>query len=200
MENEPLSSGEQAKVFIFMLLMLPSLLYVFGIIPAVFLMWGIYLLKKNKDFSAVETSAMLVKGYFGILLLVCLGFFLYFVTQHGVMTERYDGSTYTKTKHTIDDAGAVFGISIVLLVYMLIIRFLYLNPLRAHRGWVESNDIFGKLAKKTDEREKLKIIKGESLKAYSVAEELSKWAKLRDEGVVSEEEFKEARSKILRSE
>jgi hypothetical protein len=46
----------------------------------------------------------------------------------------------------------------------------------------------------------VRIIRGENLRSYSVADELSKWAKLRDEGVVSEEEFQDARSKILRSE
>ena len=45
-----------------------------------------------------------------------------------------------------------------------------------------------------------KIIKGENLRSYSVADELSKWAKLRDEGIVSDQEFQEARSKILQSQ
>ena len=46
----------------------------------------------------------------------------------------------------------------------------------------------------------IKIIKGENLRSYSVADELSKWAKLRDEGVISEQEFQEARNKILKSQ
>ncbi|MEH6387431.1 MAG: hypothetical protein V7772_06085 [Pseudomonas profundi] len=42
------------------------------------------------------------------------------------------------------------------------------------------------------------IIKTDGLKPYSVASELLKWTKLRESGVVSEEEFQEAREKILK--
>lgn len=42
-----------------------------------------------------------------------------------------------------------------------------------------------------------RIIKRERLTSYSVADELLKWAKLRDEGIVSNEEYHEARSKLL---
>lgn len=45
--------------------------------------------------------------------------------------------------------------------------------------------------------EKSKIIKTDNLKTYSVADELLKWTQLRDAGVVSEEEFQEARDKIM---
>ena len=42
------------------------------------------------------------------------------------------------------------------------------------------------------------IIKGEKLKQYSVADELMKWAKLKEEGHISEDEFNEARAKLLK--
>lgn len=45
--------------------------------------------------------------------------------------------------------------------------------------------------------EKSKIIKTDNLKPYSVADELLKWTQLKDAGVVSEEEFREARDKIM---
>nr|WP_176704154.1 hypothetical protein [Pseudomonas sp.]QDK64825.1 hypothetical protein pA16J1_p11 [Pseudomonas sp.] len=41
------------------------------------------------------------------------------------------------------------------------------------------------------------IIKVQNFKSYSVADELLKWSKLRDEGLVSEEEYCEARAKLL---
>jgi len=44
------------------------------------------------------------------------------------------------------------------------------------------------------------IIKKDSLKSYSVADELLKWAKLRDEGHISKAEFDAARKKILGDE
>lgn len=42
-----------------------------------------------------------------------------------------------------------------------------------------------------------RIIKIQGLKSYSVADELLKWSKLRDEGLVSEDEYHEARAKLL---
>ncbi len=41
------------------------------------------------------------------------------------------------------------------------------------------------------------IIKTDNLKTYSVADELLKWTNLRQAGIVSEEEFQEARKKIM---
>lgn len=41
------------------------------------------------------------------------------------------------------------------------------------------------------------IIKTDGLKPYSVADELLKWSQLKDAGIVSEEEFQEARKKIM---
>ena len=42
------------------------------------------------------------------------------------------------------------------------------------------------------------IIKGEKLKQYSVADELIKWGKLKEDGHISEDEFNEAREKLLK--
>ncbi len=42
------------------------------------------------------------------------------------------------------------------------------------------------------------IIKSEKLKQYSVADELLKWAKLKEDGHITEEEFNEARKKLLK--
>lgn len=44
------------------------------------------------------------------------------------------------------------------------------------------------------------IVGRSGLKTYSVADELAKWSKLREEGVVSQEEFEEARAALLRRE
>ncbi|NLV96712.1 MAG: SHOCT domain-containing protein, partial [Desulfovibrionales bacterium] len=40
-------------------------------------------------------------------------------------------------------------------------------------------------------------IGGDKLKYYSAADELTKWIKLKEEGHISEEEFNQARKKLL---
>ncbi len=42
------------------------------------------------------------------------------------------------------------------------------------------------------------IMKSEKLKHYSVADELTKWAKLKEDGHITEEEFNAARTKLLK--
>lgn len=51
---------------------------------------------------------------------------------------------------------------------------------------------------KSSDASEVDIIKGEKLKQYSVADELIKWAKLKEDGHISECEFNEARAKLLK--
>lgn len=43
----------------------------------------------------------------------------------------------------------------------------------------------------------LPVFKRESLNSFSVADELAKWAKLRDDGIVTEQEYVDARRALL---
>lgn len=77
---------------------------------------------------------------------------------------------------------------------------LFLNPLSKHREWVEINGVFSTKPKSNLDNSgvEFKIIKGEKLKQYSVADELIKWAKLKEDGHISDEEFNDARNKLLK--
>ena len=78
---------------------------------------------------------------------------------------------------------------------------LFYSPLKRHSEWVAVNGIFStkpKSATKPAIESEVDIIKGEKLKQYSVADELIKWAKLKEEGHISEDEFNEARAKLLK--
>ena len=70
-----------------------------------------------------------------------------------------------------------------------------------HKEWVEVNGVFStkpKLTKDSSIHSDVDIIKGEKFKQYSVADELTKWAKLKEDGHISEEEYNEARTKLLK--
>ena len=80
-------------------------------------------------------------------------------------------------------------------------RQLFLHPLSKHARWVEKHGIFSNEEFSTQgdgDAEEVEIIQGEILKHYSVADELSKWAKLKEDGHVSDEEFDRAREKLLK--
>ncbi|MCZ2720184.1 SHOCT domain-containing protein [Marinomonas sp. 15G1-11] len=192
MQNQPMSSGDQGKLLIFSLLMAPSLVFLFGIIPAIFLGFGIYMMKKNQDFSSIDTAVKNFKGYTWLALIGC------------ALSSIYWGNKYFSAEDSwyYDDE---FFISLmfagIAFAYLVVVQVLFYSPMNRHREWVEVNGIFSTKPKSYNDsinRSEVDIIKGEKLKQYSVADELTKWAKLKEDGHISEEEFNEARTKLLK--
>ncbi len=187
-----MNSSDQSKILIFILLFVPSIVFGVGVIPALFLGFGIYMMKKNDDFSHLVTSIKNFNGYVTLLLIGC------------VLSAAYCATTLNAEEswHRYDDELIVSLIFAgICIVYLIAMNALFKTPLSAHAEWVEINGIFAtkpKLSKEANIHSEVDIIKGEKLKQYSVADELTKWAKLKDDGHISEEEFKEARTKLLK--
>jgi len=195
--NQPLNSSDQSKILIFSLLLAPTVVFGVGAIPALFIVFGIFMLKKNEDFSHIQTAARNSKAYFSLLLTGCILAAVYFGSTYGSPdhTSSY-GSWYNKDEFTVS-----LVLSGIALTYIILINILFLKPLISHSEWVEKNGIFSSKTKSSissTEASDVNIIKGEKLKQYSVADELLKWAKLKEDGHISESEFNEARAKLLR--
>lgn len=188
MTSTPMTSNEQIKLLVFSMLLAPSIFFLVGIIPALFLIFGVVMMKKNKDFSHIETSAKIYKYYVYLLLTGCILFGLYFATTLGASSswERKYDELYAST--------ALCGIAIF---YIIVLNFLFLNPLRTHSAWIEKNGIFSGKAKDANKSNDVDIIKGARLRTFSVADELIKWAKLKEDGHITEQEFNDARKKLL---
>lgn len=197
MTNQPLSSSDQSKILIFSLLLAPSVLFGVGAIPALFLGFGIFMLKKHEDFSQIETAARNSKAYISLILIGCILAAVYFGSTYGDPDHYYSWGKWKDQDKFI--ASLIFaGIA---LTFIILTNILFLNPLVSHSEWVEKNGIFSSKSKSTISEPKhsdLDIIKGEKLKQYSVADELTKWAKLNEDGHISESEFNEVRAKLLR--
>jgi hypothetical protein len=196
--NQPLTSGDHSKIVIFILLFLPSIFFGVGVIPAIFLIFGIFMMKKNEDFSHIETAVKAFRGYTFLALLICCGFAIYFGFLH--ITTEYTEDMYSWEKYDDEFYISLFATSVPIL-YLVFISQLFFNPLNQHKEWVELNGIFStkpKSEKNPSVQSEVDIIKGEKLKQYSVADELTKWAKLKEDGHISEEEFNEARTKLLK--
>ncbi|ANG62590.1 hypothetical protein A8C75_08910 [Marinobacterium aestuarii] len=192
MTNQPLNSSDQSKILIFGLLMLPSLGFLVGVIPALFLVFGIFMMKKNEDFSHVATAVRNFRGYVSLILIACLIVAAYSATT--LNEEDYWDRQDEELYFSLAFAGTC-------IAYLIFVKFLFINPLDRHSEWVEINGIFSRKPKSPTESVALgevDIIKGEKLKQYSVADELIKWAKLKEDGHISEGEFNEARKKLLK--
>lgn len=190
--NKPLNSNEQAKVLGFILLMVPPAIGVIGIIPAIFLLFGMVMLKRSGDVSYIITAAKLAKAYICVALTILILFLI-----------DLGGEFYIHPNYWDYDSGEFIGLSFMIFLcicYLLFIEHLFKEPIVRHHGWVSSNGIFATKPRKQLQdaaRAELDIIKTESLKPYSVADELTKWAKLKDNGHISNEDFNEVRSKLL---
>lgn len=194
MKNQPMSSGDQGKLLIFSLLMVPSIVFFVGVIPTIFLVFGIFMMKKNQDFTSIDTAVKNFKGYTWLALIGCILSSFYWGDKY--FAAGKDGWYY------YDDE---FYISLILtgiaFAYLIVVQVLFYIPLSSHREWVEVNGIFSTKSKSdrnSNIQSEVDIIKGEKLRQYSVADELTKWAKLKDDGHISEEEFNEARTKLLK--
>ena len=196
--NQPLSSGDQSKILIFTLLLAPSVLFGVGVIPALFLGFGVFMMKKNEDFSHIETAVSNTRVYISWLLMGSVLAVLYFGSTYG---DPYDTIIYNGRWCNKEAFIVSIICSAIAFAYLILIKILFFNPLKSHSEWVEVNDILSSKPKPSatrSEESEVYIIKGEKLKQYSVADELIKWAKLKEDGHISEDEFKEARAKLLK--
>lgn len=125
MKNKPMTSNEHFKLFIFFLLLIPTILLLVGIIPVLFLGFGIYMMKKNKDFSYIDTAVEIFKSY---TWLVFVG--LVVLTMCIFADLRYD------------EKLIMAGIAGIPYAYIIMVHYLFFAPMNAHREWVEVNGIF----------------------------------------------------------
>lgn len=193
--SQPLTSEDQSKLLIFALLMLPTIpLMLAGVIPIVLLAFGIYMMRKSQDFSHVEVAVKNFKRFTYLVALIGIGIFIDSLIDY----LRNDDSWYYS--YVIEHMWYGFWTLAPAIAYSFIVEYLFLKPLSEHRNWVAENGIFsfksGLLIQKKEKE--LDIIKGEKLKQFSVADELLKWAKLKEDGHITDEEFKEAREKLLK--
>ena len=215
MKDQPLQSNEQSKIIIFSVLLLPSMVFLFGIIPVLFLVFGIYMMKKNSDFIHIETAVKNFRVYcyiailIGIILAVYVGvlYLDHMGSESARVAKLEDGSTAVWVADMDrlildkyeDMMMAVSAILVIPVIYLILLRNLFYTPLSNHKDWVEKKGIFltDKTKETKDNEKSVDIIKGEKLKSYLVSDELLKWAKLKEDGHISEQEYNKARKKLL---
>jgi hypothetical protein len=94
------------------------------------------------------------------------------------------------------DASAIFvgnvAGALVATFHMAIVNKLFLSPLRMHKDWGERNGIFASKPKSVASSVNPTVISislGEKRGSFSVADELLKWAKLKEDGHITEEQY-----------
>ena len=192
MKNTPLKNGEQSKIILFILLLIPAVFLVIGILPAIFLIFGFFMMKRNEDFGYIEAAVRAYKVY-TLIIILALGAFATFL-----------GYEYKICNDYCNSKGENFSLLLALfttaIAYYIFVHVLLLSPLSKHSEWVTAHGVFStksKLSKSSNALE-TDIIKGEKFKTYSVADELIKWAQLKESGHISELQYDEAKNKLLK--
>ncbi len=90
-------------------------------------------------------------------------------------------------------------LALVALIYIRVVNEFLYKPIKLHRDWFVANGLFTNKPRNTSliDTSSIEIVKRENLKSYSVADELLKWPKLKEDGHITDYEFQKAKSKIL---
>lgn len=188
--NKPFNSSDAGKLFVFALISIPPIIFVVGIVPALFLLFGIFMLRKSGDFGHIETAA---RNYriFCVLAFLGIGSIAGHLFVQYLESESWRGNGYLR------DAAAVAICSLIPLIYIFVMQGLFLEPLRANIEWIARKVSVFLGRSSLGSAGGIDIIKGERLRSFSVADELIKWAKLKTDGHITENEFSDARRKLL---
>lgn len=188
------NSNDAGKLFVFGLLVVPPTIFIVGIIPVLFLIFGLVLLRKTGDFGHIETAARYYKIFYLLVFLVLLGICVVNLAEY--FKPLPDSWDRTRSKY-FEVTVATGAFSLISLFYIAVMQVLFLRPLRANKAWVVGKVSAARGRATIRNLGEIDIIKGERLRSFSVADELLKWAKLKDDGHITEAEFAEARRKLL---
>lgn len=189
--NKPFNSNDAGKLFVFALLMIPPFIFVVGIIPVLFLLFGVLMLRKSGDFNHIETAT---HNYW---IFCILAFFALLSISGYLFLEHMGEKPDYRRNYDLKEVVAFAVCSLIPLFYIGLMEVLFLRPMRANRDWIAEKYSITYQDPASIGAGEIDIIKGERLRSFSVADELLKWAKLKEEGHITEQEFSEARRKLL---
>jgi hypothetical protein len=206
MENQPLTSGQQTTVLIFILLMIPAVLFAVGLIPAILLGWGVHMAKRNQDFSHIESAWIAVRWYLYLFAIASL------ITVLSVELSSYSPFGEWESIATLLIPATPF-------IALLFTREMFYSPLQEHHGWViqhgiftnqntpgkktglQSRNFFDTLFGRQRQRHNTDVTTEQAVKTSasneSIADELKKWAELRDTNAISEDDYHQAKQSLL---
>ena len=189
--NLPLDGTERIMIIGYFVGLVATIF--FGIIPIIICLGLIFIIKKDKSIKSLESGKKIFLGY-----LILLGFILsiscFVVAQDYAeySSERY--LRYARNYYILGLIVIPLGVNLIYLIS----NILFFNIIKKHEEWIINNGIFAdfKDEKSFIEKttEKMQTIQKEST---NTADELLKWAELKEKGLITDEEFQKAKEKIL---
>jgi len=189
--NKTFNSNDAGKLFIFALLMIPPTIFIVGIVPVLLLLFGVLMLRKSGDFDHIEAAS---RNYW---IFCVLAFFVLVAIAGYNFFEYIEEQPQYRSNYRLNDVIGIAATSLIPLFYVGLMKVLFLHPMRANRDWLAEKFSIAPRGSTSSSAGDIDIIKGERLRSFSVADELLKWAKLKEDGHITDIEFSEARRKLL---
>lgn len=200
--NTPLDGSDRIKIIVFFILLSGTI--IFGVIPILITLVGIYIMKKDNIFSPILKAQQYIKYYLIILALgaTIITSAVYYDDNTGYWhkddMKKPEYIQKIKTQTGMILVGGFIATPIAVAFLHWLFGALLFKNLERHKDWVIENGIF---ADTTNEKSIISsakdIVKNINNQACNVAEELLKWNELKEKGIISEEEFNEAKIKIM---
>ena len=188
-QNVEQSGADNLKLIIAGFIGVGACLTVVGIIPVIILLIGALLAYRGGDVSNVRSTTRFVQIAIGLGALIVWCAALYFLSENSRIAAE-GGFIYYSDKEL---PSVLAALGVVGFVVIWLLNAIWYKPIESllQRKSADSS----MPASRTGDGPS--IMAREALAPYSTADELLKWKRLRDEGLVTDEEFSEARTKIM---
>lgn len=179
--NIPLSGGERIKLIVYFIILLATSFPIgSGAITLVVSLVTLYVIKTNKNFDSIGVSVMIIVI---TCLLVAFGWFY----SANIVSEGYYKNSF--------EIYLFSGFAISSLILIVLSRILFFPILEKHEEWIITNGLFAD--EPTQVKKQSIIIGRDNLSTFSIADEMLKWNELLEKGLITQEEFNEAKQKLL---
>ena len=131
MINQPLDSNESSKIIMFFIVLLPGIILGLVIIPLSFVLFKLYMMRKDRDFHHIDSAKQIFSYYIKFAISVSAIALVYAVISH------------YEAKYLI----SIFAVGIMSMFYLYTFNNWFYLPLNEHKQWVTENGIFASSTK-----------------------------------------------------
>jgi len=216
--DSPLTGGNRTKIIsFFAFLILPFVWFGGSVLIILIAIFALYIMKKDQSFTPIKNAKKYMKVYliFIALSITVISSIAYYNINDTITNyEKYNQEKQYKSdvypwdykEHNpkvemqtgMVAIGGLIVTPFVVGFFMFIFNSLFFRPLEEHKNWIIKNGIFSD--KKNIKSDSTNIVGRDNLSSYSVADEMLKWNDLLEKGLISKEEFANAKAKLMNGE
>lgn len=204
--DSPLTGGNRTKIIsFFAFLILPFAWFGGSALIIMIAIFALYIMKKDQSFTPIINAKKYMKAY---LIFIALGITiitsLVYYNENTAYWHRDDMKIPGYEKKIITQSSMIAGGGLLVATpiavgfFMFIFNSLFFRPLEEHKNWIIKNGVFSD--EKNIKSDSTNIVGRDNLSSYSVADEMLKWNDLLEKGLISKEEFANAKAKLMNGE